>query len=53
MEKVDFVHQNNLSLEDKLQIKQLGVHQLQGVGRVKPAGKKKLCVDTIYQSEMS
>uniref|UniRef100_A0A3Q2UF19 Gastrula zinc finger protein XlCGF57.1-like n=1 Tax=Fundulus heteroclitus TaxID=8078 RepID=A0A3Q2UF19_FUNHE len=46
MEKVNYIHQNSesLPLEDKLQIKQLGVRQPQNDGRNQTADKQQLLV---------
>lgn len=43
MEKVDYAHRIILRFEEKLQVKQLGVHQPQEAGKIQTTGKKKLC----------
>ncbi|XP_027885380.1 oocyte zinc finger protein XlCOF6-like [Xiphophorus couchianus] len=44
MEKVDYAHRNILPLEDKLQVKQLGVHQPQEAGKIRTTDKQHLLV---------
>ncbi|KAM4715777.1 uncharacterized protein FYW61_018576 isoform 2-T2 [Anableps anableps] len=44
MEKVDYVHRNILPLEDKLQVKQLGVHQPQKVEGIRKTDEQQVLV---------